>query len=156
MLTATSQYALQAIVYLAEHTCDGAAPTRRVAKETDIPPRYLSAILATLVRNGVLTASPGTNGGYVLARRPSEILLWDVLESFEPMLGERRPCPFGKAACSDEDPCDGHKHWKKVRESYLAFVYETSLYDVMGREAQLAEIRSRKRHRSLDAKESDS
>lgn len=146
MLTATSQYALQAMVYLAEHTGAGAAPTRRVAEEAGIPRRYLSSILATLVRKRVLIASPGSNGGYQLARRPSEIPLWDILESSEPMLAERRPCPFGKNSCGDEDPCDGHKHWKKVRESYLAFVHETSLYDVIGRKAQLVESGSRRQH----------
>lgn len=139
MLTATSQYALRAMVYLAKHTDAVAVPTWRVAKEADVPRKYLSAILASLVRKGVLKASSGSNGGYQLARRPSKILLWDVLEMFEPILGKRRPCPFGKNSCGDDDPCDGHKHWKKVCESYLAFVHETTVFDVIGREAQLVE-----------------
>lgn len=144
MLTATSQYALQAMVFLAENAEGGPAPTWRVAEKLGISSKYLSAILTTLVRKGVLSASPGTNGGYRLAQRPRDLPLWDVLGPFEPMLGERRPCPFGKKSCGAEDPCDGHQHWKKVRESYLAFVHETSLYDVIGAEAQLAESRNGK------------
>jgi Rrf2 family protein len=48
-----------------------------------IPKAYLSAILNTLVRYGVILSRRGPSGGYVLARDPSEITLARVVEVLE-------------------------------------------------------------------------
>lgn len=130
MLTRTGEYALQAMVYLAQNENDWPLPGPRIAKETGIPQKYLSAILAALVRNGVLNSARGRNGGFDLVRPAKSTLLLDVLTPFEPVLADRRPCPFGNAVCSDEDPCVGHHRWKMVRAAYNRFVRQTSLADV--------------------------
>ncbi|MCH8241277.1 MAG: Rrf2 family transcriptional regulator, partial [Planctomycetes bacterium] len=105
MLSLTAEYALRAMIYLAQHCDECPIPGRRIAAESQIPPNYLATVLGDLVRAGVLQGSPGKGGGFSLARRSRDIRLNEVLVSFEPILANRRPCPFGKEVCSDEDPC---------------------------------------------------
>lgn len=130
MISRTSEYALQAMIHLARHVDDWPIPGRRIAEETGIPRNYLAAILGDLVRAGVLESSPGMGGGFRLARPAKEIRLSEVFASFEPILASRRPCPFGKEVCSDDDPCAGHDEWKRVRETYGRFLEKNSIYDV--------------------------
>ncbi len=130
MISRTSEYALQAVIHLARHVDDWPIPGRKIAEETDIPRKYLSAVLGDLVRAGVLESSPGAGGGFRLARSSKEIRLSKVLAPFEPVLANRRPCPFGQEACSDDDPCAGHDEWKRVRETYERFLEKNSIYDV--------------------------
>lgn len=131
MLTATSEYALRAMICLAEHGGKRPVPSARVADLADVPRKYLSRILADLVRAGVLEASPGKNGGFRMMRPAEQILLHEVLGPFEPLLWKQRPCPFGQKTCNDEDACPGHEHWRKVRDAYHVFLQETSVYDIM-------------------------
>jgi len=106
----------------------------QIAKEADVPRKYLSRILADLVRVGVLDSTRGKGGGFRLAREAKEIPLFDVLSPFEPVFGSRRPCPFGHEACSDDRPCGGHEQWKAVRSAYEVFLHQTHISDVSGKD----------------------
>lgn len=130
MLTRTSEYALRAMIYLAEHKNGRLVPGNRIAAQTNIPSKYLSKILGDLVRAGVLEAAPGKTGGFRMSGSPNDIRLTEVLAPFEPMLASLRPCPFGKKVCSDEDPCPGHDRWKHVRDTYSRFLEQTSVHDI--------------------------
>ncbi len=140
MLSLTGEYALRAMVYLTTHAEDWPIPGKRIAEGAGIPRKYLSAILGDLVRAGILASSPGPGGGFRMARSPKDIRLFEVLAPFEPVLGNRRPCPFGNEECSDDDPCAGHDRWQRVNETYSRFLQETSVYDVS--------VKRRKRRRS--------
>lgn len=130
MLTRTSEYALRALIHLAQHQQDWPIPGNQIAAQTGIPPKYLSAVLSTLVRAGVLTSARGKSGGFSMARSPKETYLFEVLESFEPVLLPNRPCPFGKTVCSDDDPCLGHDDWKMIRDGYVQFLQRKTIYEV--------------------------
>ena len=86
--------------------------------------------LRDLVRVQVLESSPGAGGGFRLARSAKKIRLSEIFAPFEPILANRRPCPFGQEVCSDDDPCAGHDQWKHVRETYGRFLEKNSVYDV--------------------------
>ncbi len=130
MISRTSEYALQAMIYLARHVDEWPIPSRVIARETSVPGKYLSSILSELVRIGVLESSPGLGGGFRLARPAKEIPLSEVFSSFEPISDNCRPCPFGQEICSDDDPCAGHDQWKRVRKAYQQFLEKNSIYDV--------------------------
>ena len=56
---------------------------RQIASEQDIPDRYLEQLLATLRRAGIVKSQRGAKGGYLLARDPWKITLWDIISSIE-------------------------------------------------------------------------
>jgi len=132
MLTLTSEYALRALIYLAQHPDAGSIPGRQIAEHAEIPPKYLSKILGDLVRFGVLDSSPGKTGGFRLRRSAKETTLYEILAPFEQF--DRRRCPFGNMECSDQDPCFAHRRWKQVIDTERRFLRETSISEVAFRE----------------------
>jgi Rrf2 family protein len=132
MLTLTSEYALRALIYLAQHTGAWPIPGRQIALHAEVPPKYLSKILRDLVRCGVLDSSPGKTGGFRLRRPANETTLFEVLAPFEPF--DRGRCPFGNKECSDDDPCLAHVRWKQVVETERRFLQQTSISEVAIRE----------------------
>ena len=131
MLTLTSEYALRAMVYLAQHEVDWPIPGRRIAEEVQIPAKYLSKVLGDLVRAELLTSAPGKRGGFRLRRPARKMVLRDILAPFESHLsGGRARCPFGGDECGDKQACQAHSRWKRVIEAEERFLKGTSLYDV--------------------------
>ncbi len=81
MLSATTRYALRALVNLAGMPEGKSLLGRDLSKIAGIPPNYLSKILWTLGSAGFIAATRGTHGGYRLQRRPEEVRLIDIVET---------------------------------------------------------------------------
>lgn len=80
-LKASVDYGVRAVLYLAvnDRTCS----SREISEEMSIPRDYLIQLALKLRNAGVIKARPGKNGGYVLARRASDIQLGEVLDAFD-------------------------------------------------------------------------
>jgi Rrf2 family protein len=100
-----------------------------IAKEVSIPVFYLSKILRRMVEAGLLSATKGHGGGFLIAKPPSKISFADILEAIEGDISEP-VCVFGWDACSDKSPCILHEHWKQMRHSFHAWANRTTLSDV--------------------------
>jgi len=128
--SASTTHALRAAAWLAAHGGGEAILGRDLARELKIPPDYLSKVLATLARSGVLKAARGAKGGYRLARAPARIKLMQVVAPFEGnrvrsacLLRPDRPCR-GSAACT------AHASWGDVNDAYREFLDQTTLADI--------------------------
>lgn len=128
MLSRTGEYALRALIHLAQREEDWPISGARIAEDTGIPPKYLSKILGNLARAGVLDSSPGKTGGFRLKRPAKQLPLLEILLPYEQF--EHRRCPFGNRECNDFDPCAAHDAWKKVIETEQRFLSKTTVYDV--------------------------
>jgi Rrf2 family protein len=83
-LSCKSEYALLALLELTTHHNNGEPlQIRQIAAEQKIPDRYLEQLLATLRRAGILRSQRGARGGYLLAKEPWQISLWDVVNCIE-------------------------------------------------------------------------
>jgi len=88
-LTATADYALRAVIEIADaHPKHVTA--QQISKTQDIPLKFIENILATLKRAGVVSAKRGVEGGYWLARPASKITLADVIRAVEGPLANVR------------------------------------------------------------------
>ena len=130
IFSASTTHALRATAWLAAHGGDEAILGRDLARKLKIPPDYLSKVLATLARSGVLTASRGVKGGYRLARSPERIKLMEVVT---PVEGKRvrggcllRP----DRPCRDSAACSAHTSWGDVNEAYREFLEKTTVADI--------------------------
>ncbi len=130
MLTRTSQYALRASIHLVRNAHELPQSAGQIARQTDIPHRYLSTILGELTQAGVLKSARGKGGGFRLTRSPQHISLYEIVARFESAFIPQRSCPFGNAACGDDNPCLAHNGWKAVLETEQRFLQHTTLYDV--------------------------
>jgi len=81
-LSVKSDYAARAVLGLARHYSTGAAlRVEDLASEQGIPGNYLVQILIELKAQGIARSLRGKDGGYLLAKPPSEITLGDVLRA---------------------------------------------------------------------------
>ena len=81
-LSVKSDYAARAVLGLARHHSAGAAlRVDDLASEQGIPGNYLVQILIELKAQGIVRSLRGKEGGYLLAKSPSEISLGDVLRA---------------------------------------------------------------------------
>lgn len=92
MISQTAEYALRAVVWLASQT-DGSLGTPHIAKATKVPAGYLSKVLQSLARAGLVVSHPGRNGGFTLTRPPDEISVLDVINAVDP-IQRIRECPL--------------------------------------------------------------
>ena len=92
MFSATLEYALRAVTFLASHPGEGLT-AQRIASGTQVPDDYLSKVLQQLVRGGVLTSQRGRNGGFQLCRPAAEISMLAVVNAVEP-IARIEKCPL--------------------------------------------------------------
>jgi Rrf2 family protein len=118
------------MVFLARHPDAWPIAGPRIAEAAGVPRKYLSAILADLVRAGLLEGTRGKSGGFQITRPAASVSLSQVVAPFEPVQANRKTCPFGNQICSDHDPCSAHERWKAVNQAFTRFLQETTLQDV--------------------------
>lgn len=82
-LTRTNVYALRASLQLAEAPRGLPIPCSRLAKEGNMPERFLLQVLRVLVKHQILKSTCGVAGGYYLARAPERISLRELLQPFD-------------------------------------------------------------------------
>ncbi|UCD24223.1 MAG: Rrf2 family transcriptional regulator [Gemmatimonadota bacterium] len=130
MLSGTAQYALRAVLYLAEQAAEAPVAAADIAAELDIPDNYLSKILHQLGRAGVLTSARGKHGGFRLAISPGDLTILEVVRQFDPIEEDPR-CLLGRPECSDTDPCRAHRRWKEVALEVAEFFANTTAADLL-------------------------
>jgi Rrf2 family transcriptional regulator, iron-sulfur cluster assembly transcription factor len=130
MLSATSEYALRALAQLAQLSRGDALLGRELAKSAGVPQHYLAKIMLSLRNAGLVLATRGAGGGYMLLRPADAIHLIDVISLFEGPSRWPHCLLRGDHKCSGDEACAAHAHWAKVRDGYLEFLEHTTLYDL--------------------------
>lgn len=133
-LSSTSQYALRAVLYVAEHGANDPVPVDAIAADLRVPRNYLSKTLHALARAGLLRSGRGPRGGFRLARAPQEITLGDVAAPFGDA-GERK-CILGRATCGWKRPCSAHPRWEAIAAAQQDFFRHTTIADLLGEIAE--------------------
>ena len=91
-LSSKSEYALLALLELGRGFAKGEPmQIRQIAAQQNIPDRYLEQLLATLRRAGIVRSQRGAKGGYLLARSPWQITLYDVVSCIEGFDSSKEP-----------------------------------------------------------------
>jgi len=82
-VTAKGIYGLAALLDLSENYRTGPRQIRDIADAHAIPQHYLEQILVALKKAGLVESFRGAQGGYALARHPSQITAIDALTQLE-------------------------------------------------------------------------
>ncbi len=80
-LKASTDYALRAVIYLAMD--GGVVSSKKISEDIMVPRDYLIQLSQLLRNANIIEARAGKNGGYVLARDPSEISFLDVVSAID-------------------------------------------------------------------------
>lgn len=137
VISKTAEYALRAVLYIARTATGQAVRAADLASALHVPANYLSKILHTLARSGILLSERGRHGGFRLAVASSDLPLAAVIEPFDDMR-RRAVCLLGRQECSDADACAAHEGWKQVHEQVSDFFHDTTVAQLIEKAAPLA------------------
>lgn len=132
------QYGMRALCHLAETHGSGVVQIREIARKETIPGKFLEGILLELKHAGIVRSRRGIDGGYELARDPSEIMLGQVMRVLDGPLA-----PLGSAAELKElmkaDPRQAgfYSVLIGVRDAAAAILDKTTLAEVVARNSKL-------------------
>lgn len=137
-LSTRAHYGLKAMFDLAQNYGTGPISLKIVAERQNLSEHYLEQLIAMLRKSGLVKGVRGSQGGYVLAREPSEIRVGDVIRALE---GPIAPvyCVSEKdpGSCDEADYCITRTVWARVRDG-IARVMDSITLEDMCREAEEA------------------
>jgi Rrf2 family protein len=108
-ITRQADYAVRAVLYLAQIGSERRAATSQIAQEQNIPPSFLAKIVSQLSVAGLLQTSRGARGGVSLARGPEQISILEVVEAIDgPIL--LNEC-VGNGDCTFGEDCPMRPVW---------------------------------------------
>ena len=84
MFSQTVEYALRAVVFLAGQSPE-ARTTDQIARATKVPSAYLSKVLQSLAKAGIVRSQRGLHGGFALAKSPDQLTILEVVEVVDPI-----------------------------------------------------------------------
>ena len=93
MFSQTVEYALRAVVHLANES-PTPQTTAQIAAVTRVPAAYLSKVLQSLTRGGVVHSQRGVGGGMALVKAPEDLTILEVVNAVEP-IQRIKTCPLG-------------------------------------------------------------
>lgn len=130
-LTAKLDYACRVLAQLAKRY-DGAVVSsiEELASAEEIPAKYLAQILSDLRNGGLVESRRGKQGGYLLAKAPDRITLYDVIVLIE---GDLFSEPARAAGDSGAAVADA---WSEVQGKFEESTRSISLADLASRETQ--------------------
>lgn len=126
LISRTSQYAIQALIYIALKEIGTPILSREVAEQLGVPSAYLAKIMQMLCKGGILTSFRGRLGGFTLKQKPHQIDLMRVMLITE---GQEftKDCVLGLKECKDETACPMHEKWKPIKAEILAMLKDHNL-----------------------------
>ena len=129
-LSTRGRYGIHAMYDLAKHAERGPQSIKAIAEREGIPEAYLEQLIAVLKREGLVNSTRGAQGGYVLARKPEEITVGDVLRALEGNLSLVE-CLDGEDCCDKACACPSRIVWQKLRDGMTAIVDGITLQDMV-------------------------
>jgi Rrf2 family cysteine metabolism transcriptional repressor len=131
-LTARSEYALLALVYLARQDNTTYISVDTIAQAQGIPPKFLEQMMLSLKRARLLRSIKGQKGGYQLAKSPDEITLAEVVRLFD---GALAPTESVSENFYESTPIEKEKKltgvFKDIRDYVSQKLEKTTIADVM-------------------------
>ncbi len=127
-ISTKGRYALRAMADLALHSTGGCIRTKDIAKRQNISEKYLEQIVTILSKSGLIRSTRGAQGGYRLARKPSDYTIGEILRVAE---GDLNPVPEEE----DEEntviaQCEKDLVYKRLYDSINMVVDGITLEDV--------------------------
>jgi Rrf2 family protein len=127
--TKRADYGLMAIHYIAVHDDLGAVSAKRIAEEFAIPQELLAKILQRLAKQGLIASHNGPKGGYVLARRPAEISVGQVIRALEGPINIVS-CLEDSSDCPQMERCSLRRPVKKLQAAITQMLDTMSLAEL--------------------------
>lgn len=129
ILSRTSQYAVQAMIYMATQPLNNPVLNKDIADRLNVPAPYLAKILQAMSKGGLLSSFRGRLGGFCLREPAAQISLMRLLQLTEGA-DFTHSCLLGLKRCSDETACPVHARWLPIKEQVIEMLNQMTLADL--------------------------
>lgn len=132
-LSTRARYSIRLMVYLADHTPDyenqEPIQLREVADNQNLSLRYLEQLVMPLRSAGLVKSVLGKNGGYMLTRRPEEIIVNEIIEA---SIGKVQllDCLDAHAGCVFSGECGSQRMWNVINDRIVDVLKDYTLADL--------------------------
>ena len=132
-LSTKGRYGLRAILDLAMYGETEVVALSGIAERQKISISYLEQLIAKLKKAGIVKSIRGAQGGYLLAKKPEEISVGDILRALE---GDLNPVDCAEiigsgSTCSGSDLCVTKYVWMRISDSINNTVDKMMLSELM-------------------------
>lgn len=129
-ITYKGDYALKAVLYLTLNYGKNYLTIHRIAKNLDIPVKFLEQILLDLKRAGFVESKRGKIGGYFLAKHPSKIKLGQIIRFIDGPIEPIACVDNHYKNCQDITQCVFRKIWQEITEKASSIVDKITFEDL--------------------------
>jgi Rrf2 family protein len=129
-----AEYALRALLLIAKDQEEKVHQIQELSDRGNIPVKFLEQILLKLRNEGLLTSKRGVGGGYSLRKRPSDIVVLDVVELLDGPIAPL-PCAMDRPAepcgCPDPAHCPLRPLMRQARDSIRDVLNTKTVQDLL-------------------------
>jgi Rrf2 family protein len=129
---------MRAMVDLAATGSDAPVSLKDISKRQSVSVDYLEQLLRRLRKAGLVRSVRGPRGGFLLAREPGQISLWEILVALErditPVycVDEEVLMRPARRNCARAEACPTHALWAGLARQMRAFLEANTLQDLVG------------------------
>jgi Rrf2 family protein len=129
---------------LASHNGNLPVQSKAIARRQAIPVRFLEQVLHAMKQAGLVESVRGAQGGYVLAKVPSELSLAEIVEALDGPLTVPKQPKASPRRVSGSTPFNLllGDIWAQVRQAELDVLTAVTLKDLVDRHQQLEQERA--------------
>jgi len=125
------RYALRMLLDLAKHTDKGFIPLKEIAERQNISKQYLEQIVSLLNTSNILRANRGKQGGYMLAKKPSECTVGQILRITEGSLVPVACLEDEINQCERAGYCNTLSVWQGLNRTVADYLDSVSLQSIL-------------------------
>jgi Rrf2 family protein len=122
-ISVKGEYALRALFDLCGQPVGQPVKIAEIAARQKIPQKFLELILASLKQGGFVESRRGAEGGYLLARAPSQITVGEVYRFFEVVQN-------GKSRAKRKPDSPLAELWRQVDDAVSGVIDRTTFADL--------------------------
>lgn len=130
MITTKGRNALKVMLDLAQHKDSGFVSLADVAERVKESQKYLETTVAQLSQKGLILSARGKTGGYMLARKPEEYTVAEIITAAEGSLAPVS-CLDGATPCENAGNCLSLPLWKELDEVIMNFLNSKTLAELL-------------------------
>jgi len=130
-ITYKGDYALKTILDLSLRYGNKPVTIHELARRADIPLKFLEQILLDLKKGGFVESRRGKIGGYMLAKKPSEIKLGDVIRFIDGPIEPVACVDKRYKGCRDINSCIFRGIWQEVADATSKVIDKINFEDLI-------------------------
>ena len=119
------------LIELALRKEEGFIPLKEIAKKQDISKKYLEQIVPIMNNSGLLLTNRGYQGGYKLAKDPSQITVGMILRATEGSMAPVSCLENQQGLCDRSDICMALTVWRGLEEVINEYLDGITLQNIL-------------------------